>query len=93
MSKITADPLGISAIRADIIRQLGYPASHAPTLLSCTETAQVLGVQPNTLAVWRSTGRYSLLYVRVGRSVRYRVTDVAEFLHSRTSLHTGSARV
>lgn len=92
MSKTPEEPLETSAIRADIVRQLGYPASHAPTLLNCTETAQILGVQLNTLAVWRSTGRYSLSYVRVGRSVRYRLSDLAEFLARRKASHTGEVR-
>lgn len=82
----------ILAITADIVSHLGYPANHVPTLLSCAETAQVLGVQQSTLAVWRSTGRYKLQYLKVGRLVRYRICDLAEFLARRTASHTGEVR-
>jgi len=43
------------------------------------------------LSVWRSTGRYNLPYMKVGRLVRYRLSDLAEFLARRTSEHTGEA--
>ncbi len=53
------------------------------------EAAEYLGVKPNTLAVWRTTGRYSLPYVKVGRLVRYRKSDLDRFIASRTVRHTG----
>ncbi|MBX7075613.1 MAG: helix-turn-helix domain-containing protein [Pirellulales bacterium] len=46
--------------------------------------AQYLGVREQTLAVWRSTGRYQLPFTRVGRLIRYRVADLEKFLE----LHT-----
>ena len=53
-------------------------------LLTPSETAEVLGVQADTLAVWRTRKRYDLPYVKVGRSVRYRAKDVAEFIERQT---------
>jgi excisionase family DNA binding protein len=48
------------------------------------QAAQILGVQVQTLALWRSTGRYpELRYYRVGRSIRYRADDVESWLASR----------
>ncbi len=47
-----------------------------------------LGVTAGTLSVWRSTGRYPLPFVKVGRSVRYRIGDLLAFVESRTQLHT-----
>lgn len=79
----------ISAIHAEISASIGYNASNAPALLNCAEAAKILGVQQNTLAIWRSTGRYELPFVRVGRAVRYRIRDIATFLHNRTAAHTG----
>lgn len=53
-------------------------------LLNPYEVSKLLGVSIDTLAVWRCTKRYPLPYVRVGRSIRYRLDDVEEFLNSRT---------
>lgn len=55
-----------------------------PELLTREQAAAYLGVRPQTLAVWASTGRYSLPMVRVGRSVRYRVADLERWLTART---------
>jgi predicted site-specific integrase-resolvase len=40
-------------------------------LLDEKQAAEYLTVSPGTLSVWRSTGRYSLPFVKVGRRVRY----------------------
>lgn len=53
-------------------------------LLSEQEAADKLGVKPSTLQVWRSTKRYPLPYVKVGRNVRYRTSAVDAFIDSRT---------
>ena len=52
-------------------------------LLTPKETGGLLGVSVETLATWRSTGRYPLKYVKVGKLVRYRQADVEEFINSR----------
>lgn len=52
-------------------------------LLNETEAAKILGVAPGTLSVWRSTGRYNLPFVKVGRNVRYRPSDLDEWLDGR----------
>lgn len=51
-------------------------------LLTCEEAALLLRLKnPKTLAVWRSTKRYPLPYIRLGRrSIRYRLRDLKEFL-------------
>lgn len=54
-----------------------------PKLLTPEETALAIGVSHQTLCVWRSTGRYCLPFVKSGRLVRYRETDVLAFLESR----------
>lgn len=46
--------------------------------------ADILGVSGGTLSVWRSTGRYALPYVKVGRRVRYRLSDLEKWLEQRT---------
>ncbi len=57
-------------------------------LLTTTEAARFLNVRPNTLAIWRSTGRYNLPFVRVGRLVRYRLDDLLEFAERRSATKT-----
>jgi hypothetical protein len=71
------------------IETLSLETLDASNLLDDIQTAQALKVQPNTLAVWRSTGRYDLPYVKCGRLVRYRVGDVRAFIAKRTRQHTG----
>lgn len=52
-------------------------------MLNEQQAAEVLGVKPATLQVWRSAKRYPLAYVKVGRSVRYRLSALQAFLDSR----------
>ena len=54
------------------------------TLLTEDETAAILKLKPETLATWRSTKRYPLSYIKVGRAIRYRAADVDRFLSKRT---------
>jgi len=53
-------------------------------LLTRQEAANVLGVKPQTLAVWASARRYDLPFIKVGRCVRYRMSDLQSFLDRRT---------
>ena len=63
--------------------------SRPPTeLVNDIAAARYLGVSAGTLSVWRSTGRYPLPFVKVGRRVRYRIGDLLAFTESRTHLHT-----
>ena len=52
-------------------------------LLNEQEAAHVLDTAPGTLSVWRSTGRYNLPFLKVGRSVRYRRADLLAWLDAR----------
>jgi len=54
------------------------------SLITSDQAAAALNLQPNTLAIWRTTKKYSLPYIKVGRRVCYRVGDILEFLESRT---------
>ncbi|WP_349573294.1 helix-turn-helix domain-containing protein [Azotobacter salinestris] len=79
----------IDAIKIEIVAQLDCDPKTPPVHIDDKQAAAVLGVKPSTLAVWRSTGRYPLPFVKVGRMVRYRVSDLAEFMARRTVGHTG----
>ena len=71
----------------DIIRQ----SATLNDLLDEKQAASLLHVTPGTLSVWRSTGRYSLRFVKVGRNVRYRLSDLNEWLESRTQTNGATA--
>ena len=53
-------------------------------LLDDHAAAAVLDVSPGTLSVWRSTGRYALPFLKIGRKVRYRRADLQAWVDSRT---------
>ena len=72
---------------AEIIRQ----TSTLNDLLDQNQAAQLLHVTPGTLSVWRSTGRYSIPFVKVGRSVRYRLSDLHSWIESRTQSNGATA--
>ena len=52
-------------------------------LLTKEDVSRILGITVGTLAVWRTTKRYNLPYVKSGRLVRYREEDVQAFINSR----------
>jgi len=58
-------------------------------LLTPFEAAAYIGVSENTLSVWRCVGRYAIPFIKVGRLVRYRRSDLEAWLESRT--HTSGA--
>ena len=72
------DPINLDAL----------PDSH---LLDDTQAAEALGISAGTLSVWRSVGRYSLKYSKIGRRVKYRVGDIRAFIETRSKTHTGQA--
>jgi len=55
-----------------------------PDLLDDIAAAALLDVSPGTLSVWRSTGRYNLPFLKIGRKVRYRRADLEAWLERRT---------
>jgi excisionase family DNA binding protein len=57
-------------------------------LISSDQAAEYLGITRKTLEVWRSTRRYPIPYIKVGRLVRYRKSDLEAFLLSR--VHGGT---
>ena len=48
-------------------------------LLTTKQAAQILGLQPNTLAKWRVSGA-GPIFVAMGRAVRYRLGDLKVFI-------------
>ncbi len=54
-----------------------------PELLDDKAAAALLDISPGTLSVWRSTGRYHLPFLKIGRNVRYRKTDLLAWMEKR----------
>ena len=55
-----------------------------PELLTREEAAEYLGVKPQTLGAWKTSGRYNLPMIKVGRLCKYRREDLDRWLASRT---------
>jgi excisionase family DNA binding protein len=53
-------------------------------LFSNLQAAIYLGITPRTLEVWRCVKRHEIPYLKVGRLVKYRKTDLDAWLKSRT---------
>ena len=49
-------------------------------LMNRKGAAEFLGVKEHTLAVWAISNRYNLPYIKVGRLVKYRMSDLEAFL-------------
>ncbi len=60
-------------------------------LVDENEAAEILDVVPGTLSVWRSTGRYSLPFIKVGRRVKYSRKALEAWLESRTRTNGATA--
>lgn len=58
--------------------------------LTTKEAAKLLGIKPGTLEIWRSQGK-SPKYMKIGRAVRYRLSDINEFMENCTREHTSEA--
>lgn len=59
------------------------PQSLASGLLVPDQAAEFLGLKPKTLAKDRCTREIGIPYVKLGRSVRYRLSDLEKFISDR----------
>lgn len=59
------------------------------TTVSAEEAAVCLGLEAGTLANWRWTGR-GPHFIKVGGRVRYRLSDLAEYLDRQTRSSTSA---
>ncbi len=64
------------------------PRPRPDDLLSTADAAEFLHVKAGTLEVWRSSGRYGLKFLKIGRCVRYRRADLESWLASREASST-----
>ncbi len=49
-------------------------------LLTRKKAAEFLGCKENTLAVWATNKRYNLPYYKIGRLVKYKISDLENFI-------------
>ena len=49
-------------------------------LLSTEQAARYLGLNPQTLQIWRTQGGSDLPWIQVGRKVKYRWGDIQGYL-------------
>lgn len=55
----------------------------AECYITAEEAAEYLKVSVGTLAVWRSTQRYTLPFHKVGRCVRYLKSEIDKWLNEK----------
>ena len=59
-------------------------ATTVDRILNEDQAAEFLGVKPQTLSVWRCTKRVQIPYVKIGRSVKYRMSALEAYLEANT---------
>ncbi|MDA8429409.1 MAG: helix-turn-helix domain-containing protein [Geobacteraceae bacterium] len=72
-------------------RQQDTPTVSPPPALRTPEAASYLNIQPTTLEQWRWNGK-GPRFVKIGRSVRYRIIDLDAFLADRVFNSTTEAQ-
>lgn len=74
----------IEEIRRGMCLTLDIDPDKPPIGVSVEQASKVLGVTVGTLNLWRSCGRYSLPYIKMGHLIRYPIPDLASFVFIRT---------
>ena len=49
-------------------------------LLTRKQAAEFLQCKESTLAIWKSTKRYDLPCIKIGKNIRYRLSDILAFI-------------
>lgn len=52
-------------------------------LLTTKQASEYLGITVGSLAVWRTTKRYNIPYIKVGALIKYKKSDLDQWLESR----------
>lgn len=72
--------------RAKVLERIMLAQSRNKDLmLNREEAAAFLSIKIGTLAMWKSNKRYALPYIKVGRHIRYRSSDLISFLESKVN--------
>ena len=62
--------------------------SNSDALLTREQAATYLNIAPKTLANWASNGKVQIAYLKIGKTVRYRISDLDAYLETVKMLHT-----
>lgn len=52
--------------------------------ISSKEASDLMGMKHSTLASWRSRKVFPISYIKIGGQVRYRKSDIIDFIKTRT---------
>lgn len=77
----------MQVLNSSRLKPVYIPKTFSPSnnrLLTQIEAAQLLGIAPNTLAVWRCNKRGGPSYIKVGRNVRYSLYALEQYKASHT---------
>jgi excisionase family DNA binding protein len=74
-----------------MLKGTGIVPRSLPFLLRTAEAAAYLNLRPSTLEQWRWNGK-GPLFVKMGRAVRYRQSDLDAFLETRVFSSTTEAQ-
>lgn len=61
-----------------------FKGNQSQGLMTDKEAAEYLSLSTSTLAVWRCTKREDLPFIKLGRAVRYRLSDLDNWLLAQT---------
>ncbi|MBS1992704.1 MAG: helix-turn-helix domain-containing protein [Cyanobacteria bacterium SZAS LIN-3] len=62
-------------------QEIGFGAASVHSeLLSRAEAAAYLGVAKQTLAIWKCTKRYNLPFIKIGKLIKYKRSDLDQFI-------------
>lgn len=64
----------------EAIHHSAEQTKESDVLMTRKEAARYINFAPGTLAIWDCTKRYNLNPLKIGRSVRYRKSDLDRFL-------------
>jgi hypothetical protein len=63
------------------LSQIGGGEQHYDKILLSTNVlANLTGNTPSTIATWRCTKQVQIPYIKIGKTVRYRLSDVLKWL-------------
>ena len=65
-------------------KKAAFSGNQSQGLMTDKEAAAHLNLSTSTLAVWRCTKREDLPYIKLGRAVRYRQSDLDNWLTAQT---------
>jgi predicted DNA-binding transcriptional regulator AlpA len=91
-----ARALGLAVFRLDkeyaMTQEKQEKTLTEPVVMDTVNAASYLDMKPGTLEIWRSTKREGPPYIKVGRSVKYRRSDLDAWLEQRTHRATQEAQ-